>query len=134
MTTRARRFRTTRMLAIGAMALGAVIGSFGTHARAQTPALAVPGKLSYGVAATFAPFEYSVDGKLTGFDAGLAQLLSHYISVGVEELDQEKLTPLLRLKYRDSLADAVADLGQPEEIGQVFSGFQKYLYEQRTAA
>lgn len=61
-------------------------------------------------------------------------VLSHYISVGVEELDQEKLTPLLRLKYRDSLADAVADLGQPEEIGQVFSGFQKYLYEQRALA
>lgn len=61
-------------------------------------------------------------------------VLSHYISVGVEELDQEKLTPLLRLKYRDSLADAVADLGQPEEIGQVFSGFQKYLYEQQAVA
>jgi type I restriction enzyme R subunit len=40
---------------------------------------------------------------------------------------------LLRLKYHDSLADAVADLGQPEEIGQVFSGFQKYLYQQRAA-
>jgi hypothetical protein len=35
--------------------------------------------------------------------------------VGVEELDQEKLTPLLRLKYHNSIADAVADLG-PEEI------------------
>jgi len=23
----------------------------------------------------------------------------------------------------------VADLGKPEEIGQVFSGFQKYLYQ-----
>ena len=61
-------------------------------------------------------------------------VLSHYISIGVEELDQEKLTPLLRLKYHDSLADAVADLGQPEEIGQVFSGFQKYLYEQQAVA
>ncbi|MGV3628896.1 MAG: EcoAI/FtnUII family type I restriction enzme subunit R [Betaproteobacteria bacterium] len=61
-------------------------------------------------------------------------VLSHYISVGVEELEQEKLTPLLRLKYRDSLADAVADLGQPEEIGHVFSGFQKYLYLQQAAA
>ena len=53
--------------------------------------------------------------------------LSHYVSVGVEELAQEKLTPLLRLKYRDSLADAVADLGRPDEIGRAFSGFQKYL-------
>jgi type I restriction enzyme R subunit len=61
-------------------------------------------------------------------------VLSHYVSVGVEELDQEKLTPLLHLKYHDSIADAVADLGKPEEIGQVFSGFQKYLYQQQAAA
>ncbi len=55
-------------------------------------------------------------------------VLSHYVAVGVEELDLEKLTPLLRLKYRDSIADAVADLGRPEEIGKVFAGFQEYLY------
>ncbi len=55
-------------------------------------------------------------------------VLSHYVSVGVEELDQAKLTPLLRLKYHNSLTDAVADLGKPEEIGKVFTGFQKYLY------
>jgi type I restriction enzyme, R subunit len=56
-------------------------------------------------------------------------VLSHYVSVGVDELDQAKLTPLLRLKYHDSIADAIADLGRPEEIGQVFAGFQKYLYQ-----
>lgn len=56
-------------------------------------------------------------------------VLQHYVEVGVEELDQEKLTPLLRLKYHNSIADAMADLGQPEEIGAAFSGFQKALYE-----
>ena len=56
-------------------------------------------------------------------------VLSHYVTVGVEELDQSKLTPLLRLKYHNSIADAVADLGRPEEIGQVFASFQKYLYQ-----
>jgi type I restriction enzyme R subunit len=56
-------------------------------------------------------------------------VLSHYVSVGVEELDQDKLTPLLRLKYHNSIADAVADLGRPEDIGKVFVGFQKYLYQ-----
>jgi type I restriction enzyme R subunit len=61
-------------------------------------------------------------------------VLSHYVAVGVEELDQEKLTPLLRLKYHDSIADAVADLGKPEDIGKVFTGFQKYLYQQQSAA
>ena len=40
-------------------------------------------------------------------------VLSHYVTVGVDELDQDKLTPLLRLKYRNSIADAVADLGKP---------------------
>jgi type I restriction enzyme R subunit len=57
-------------------------------------------------------------------------VLSHYVSVGVEELDLAKLTPLLRLKYHDSLADALADLGKPEEIGGMFAGFQQYLYNQ----
>ena len=61
-------------------------------------------------------------------------VLSHYVSVGVEELDQAKLTPLLRLKYHDSIADAVADLGSPSEIGQFFTGFQKYLYQQQASA
>jgi len=56
--------------------------------------------------------------------------LSHYVSVGVDELDQEKLTPLLRLKYHNSIADAVADLGRPEEIGKVFVGFQRFLYQE----
>src|SRR6202047_2056538 len=57
-------------------------------------------------------------------------VLSHYVKVGVQELDQEKLSPLLKLKYNNAIADAVADLGKPEEIGNLFSGFQKYLYQQ----
>jgi type I restriction enzyme R subunit len=57
-------------------------------------------------------------------------VLSHYVAVGVDELDQEKLIPLLRLKYHNAIADAVADLGKPEEIGKVFSGFQKFLYQE----
>jgi type I restriction enzyme R subunit len=61
-------------------------------------------------------------------------VLSHYVSVGVEELDLEKLTPLLRLKYQNSIADAVADLGRPEDIGALFAGFQRYLYLQTSAA
>ncbi|MDA0841942.1 MAG: hypothetical protein O2857_29625, partial [Planctomycetota bacterium] len=62
-------------------------------------------------------------------------VLQHYVSVGVEELDQEKLTPLLLLKYHNSLADAVADLGgRPEEINKAFAGFQQYLYQQTAVA
>ncbi|MBU3666826.1 MAG: DEAD/DEAH box helicase [Chthoniobacterales bacterium] len=62
--------------------------------------------------------------------AFLEFVLQHYVDVGVEELGQEKLTPLLRLKYRDSISDAIADLGEPEQIGQVFAGFQRHLYEE----
>jgi hypothetical protein len=43
------------------------------------------------------------------------------------------MTPLLGLKYHDSIADAVADLGSPAEIGQVFTGFQPYLYDKAAA-
>ena len=63
-------------------------------------------------------------------EAFLNFVLAHYVQAGVEELDKEKLTPLLRIKYRGAIADAVADLGRPEEIGKVFAGFQKYLYQQ----
>jgi type I restriction enzyme R subunit len=61
-------------------------------------------------------------------------VLSHYVNVGVDELDQEKLTPLLRLKYHNSIADALSDLGPPEDIGKMFSGFQQYLYQQQAVA
>ena len=61
-------------------------------------------------------------------------VLAHYVSVGVGELDQDKLTPLLKLKYHDSIDDALADLGKAAEIVGVFSGFQKYLYQHGAVA
>jgi type I restriction enzyme, R subunit len=36
---------------------------------------------------------------------------------------------LLLIKYHNSIQDAVVDLGQPEQIGQMFARFQKYLYK-----
>ncbi len=48
--------------------------------------------------------------------------------MGVRELDREQLPPLLRLRYKNAIADATADLGEPEEIGTVFAGFQRFLY------
>ena len=61
-------------------------------------------------------------------------VLQHYVSSGVQELAQEKLAPLLLLRYQNSIADAVADLGQPEEIGRLFATFQRYLYEPQNSA
>jgi len=60
-------------------------------------------------------------------------VLQHYVSVGVEELDQEKLKHLLGLRYQDSIADAISDLGRPEEIGAIFAGFQHSLYQEAVA-
>jgi type I restriction enzyme R subunit len=60
--------------------------------------------------------------------AFLEFVLAHYVRVGVEELEQTKLKTLLNLKYHNSIADAVQDLGKPDEIGKVFTGFQQYLY------
>ncbi|QJD29365.1 hypothetical protein [Methylococcus geothermalis] len=48
-------------------------------------------------------------------------------AAGWMELDQAKLAPLLRMKYHDTIADALADRGRPEEIGRMFAGFQNYL-------
>ncbi|MEK6784015.1 MAG: DEAD/DEAH box helicase family protein [Nitrospirota bacterium] len=56
-------------------------------------------------------------------------VLAQYVRVGVDELAQDKLSPLLKLKYHNAIADAVADLGKPEEIAKIFAGFQKYLYQ-----
>ena len=57
-------------------------------------------------------------------------VLAQYVRVGVGELGAEKLGPLLKLRYNNAIADAIADLGEPEQIREVFTGFQKYLYQE----
>ena len=61
-------------------------------------------------------------------------VLSQYVSQGVDELDSDKLTPLLRLKYNNAIADAVADLGGTAQIRTMFTGFQRYLYEPKQSS
>ncbi|MEP7135349.1 MAG: DEAD/DEAH box helicase family protein [Chloroflexota bacterium] len=60
-------------------------------------------------------------------------VLSKYIETGVEELDQEKLAPLLLLKYQ-ALDDAQKILGTIQNIRDLFIGFQPHLYDQRATA
>ncbi len=55
-------------------------------------------------------------------------VLAQYVAQGVDELDPEKLSPLLKLKYKNALADAFAELGKPDQVRRVFVDFQKYLY------
>lgn len=56
-------------------------------------------------------------------------VLAQYVEQGVEELDTDKLSPLLKLRYRNAMADALSDLGSAAQIRQVFVGFQRYLYQ-----
>ena len=58
-------------------------------------------------------------------------VLAQYVIQGVDELAQDKLSPLLRLRYK-ALGDAFSELGKPEEIRQVFVGFQRHLYAEGT--
>lgn len=55
-------------------------------------------------------------------------VLAHYVSAGVDELDEIKLGPLLKLKYNNAIADAFADLGMPDVVRKAFVGFQRHLY------
>ena len=61
-------------------------------------------------------------------------VLAQYVKQGVDELDNEKLAPLLRLKYGAALSDAFDQLGRPDQVRGVFVGFQRHLYEQRAGA
>src|SRR5260370_29171988 len=47
------------------------------------------GALTYGVAATFAPFEYQKDGKLTGFDLDMIDALSKKLGAEAKPLNME---------------------------------------------
>ena len=59
-------------------------------------------------------------------------VLSHYVSIGVEELESSKLKSLIQLRY-GSMVDAKVDLGEPIDISDVFNGFQRFLYERKAA-
>jgi type I restriction enzyme, R subunit len=65
------------------------------------------------------------DAKLQAF---LDFVLAQYVRQGVGELDQEKLSDLLQLKYH-TVNDATEQLGGIPAIRDAFIGFQQYLYE-----
>lgn len=55
-------------------------------------------------------------------------VLGQYVRQGVDELAQDKLPALLKLRY-NAISDAFNDLGTPDQVRRVFVGFQRYLYE-----
>ena len=62
----------------------------------------------------------------------LSFVLNQYVSSGVYELDEEKLSPLLILKYK-AITDAKRELGDILSIRDTFIGFQTYLYDYNVA-
>jgi len=56
-------------------------------------------------------------------------VLFKYIETGVEELDEEKLSSLVVLKY-GAFEDAKKELGDVQNIRSIFIDFQKHLYQQ----
>jgi len=65
------------------------------------------------------------DDKLQAF---LDFVLAKYVQEGVHELEEEKLTGLLKAKY-GSTTDGVSTLGSTQKIREAFIGFQRHLYE-----
>jgi type I restriction enzyme, R subunit len=59
-------------------------------------------------------------------------VLTKYIDIGVEELDQEKLPDLLELKYH-AIQDAAERLGGTAKARELFIDFQQHLYKDRIA-
>ena len=66
-------------------------------ARAQTPPLVDSGKLTWGSAATFPPFEYIEDGKPVGFDVDMVDAITAKMKVqsAISPMDFKGLIPAL---------------------------------------
>ena len=54
-------------------------------------------------------------------------VLSRYVEGGVEELDLDRLSSLIELKY-STIHDGLQVLGNVDEIKNAFIDFQKHLY------
>lgn len=99
----------------------------GAVSAAEVPekALAEKGALTYGVAASFAPFEFQKDGTLTGFDIDMIGLLSKKLSLTAKPLNMEfkGLIPALQGSRIDLINSAMYI--KPERAEQV--DFVPYL-------
>lgn len=72
--------------------------------------------------------ECTVRADLQKQQALLAFELDQYLTQCVDQLDADKLTPLLKLKY-SAINDAMTELGDAVQVWQAFMGIQRYLYK-----
>lgn len=87
--------------------LAALLATPALPAAAQS--LIEPGKLTYGVAATFAPFEFQQDGKLVGFDIEFGAAVAKEMNLTPTPLNMEfrGLIPALQGKRVDIVNSAM---------------------------
>lgn len=108
-----------RAIECGFVAVGLMISLVtGAFAQVVGPKEIVnAGKLTYGVAATFAPFEYMQDGKLVGFDIEMMEALAKKLGLGVEIMNMEfkGLIPALQSKRIDIINSAMYIRPEREE-------------------
>ncbi len=97
--------------------LSLAIGSICSTASGQE--LIEPGKLTYGTAATFAPFEYTEDGELKGFDIEFGAHMAELMGLEVNPLNMEfkGLIPALQGGRLDIINSAMYI--KPERAEQV---------------
>ena len=76
-----------------AFASALIIGGFASSSKAAEimapSSLANSGQLTYAVAATFAPFEYMENGKLTGFDIDMINEISKRMGLETNPMNME---------------------------------------------
>lgn len=77
-----RRFLAALVLPLG-------IAHAATAAELPKTGLVEPGAITYGVAATFAPFEFQKDGKLTGFDIDMIDALAKKLGAEPKAMNME---------------------------------------------
>jgi len=91
------------------LSLAALCLSFPLVSQAASPSLVTSGELTYGTAATFMPFEFIKDGKLSGFDIDLITALSKKLSLKPAPMSMEfkGLIPALQGKRLDIINSAM---------------------------
>ncbi len=92
-----------------AVTLAALCLSTPLMSQAAAPALVSHGELTYGTAATLMPFEYTVNGKLTGFDIDLMNALAAKAGLKPQPLSMEfkGLIPALQGNRLDIINSAM---------------------------
>ena len=102
--------RSLVVSAFGALLVALSVGLPSLAQQASAPkSLVAPGKLTYGTAATFAPFEFQENGQLTGFDIEFGAAVAKAMGLAPSPLNMDfnGLIPALQGKRIDVINSAM---------------------------